>query len=687
MRISRFVLNNIGPYVDKNEFIFNIDNIDKNVVLIGGKNGGGKTTFFNALKIAMYGPRAFGYEGVSSKYVTKLKEIINTNVSYINGKTAGITLDLYFEDDIYKPIYTIDRSWLFTVNSITEQCSIFKNGELLDDISKNDFELYLYNLMSPKLFNFYFFDGEHIGEYFLDNSRENNFKNSFLQLAGLDNISYMIKNFNRLALKKNKDTKIAKEYSEQKKIFDAAVTVMKMHEDCLKGTQQSIKEIEDEIIACEKQYYSKGRVSAKEWKEINIKLAEEENKRAQIYKQQKDLANTHLPFIIMEKQLRKVVSRLESAEESSNKKICIDELNDINFIEFLRSEGIKSPERVLENLKGFMGYEETVEDIFGLSRLESKEVRNKIITKLENSMADIDSLNKQISLSLSVSKELRAKLANSDENVIAEFESTIEELKSRKALYESTLDLTNDRYLKSKVDCEYKELLFQKTKLQYEEELKSKSVSNVVNKAVLAFGGFEDLIIKDQTKKVEKAFSAIFNKIINKKGFIDGIKIDDDLNVHPYYYQVYDVAEIQTLLEKHSVGVVAKSLALINEEDLLNIPNIGKIKLKVENTKVFSKGERQVFIMSLYLALMSLKPVSLPFIIDTPFARIDAEHRSNIINYFFKKLSGQVFILSTDEEIVGKSEKELEDSVSDKYLLSFKESGKTEVCANKYFGV
>ena len=42
----------------------------------------------------------------------------------------------------------------------------------------------------------------------------------------------------------------------------------------------------------------------------------------------------------------------------------------------------------------------------------------------------------------------------------------------------------------------------------------------------------------------------------------------------------------------------------------------------------------------------------MPYIVDTPFARIDKEHRGKILDRFFKRLNGQVIILSTDEEIV-----------------------------------
>lgn len=685
MKIKKLVLNNIGPYVNENVFNFNVEG-DNNIVLIGGKNGGGKTTFFNALKIAMYGARAFGYEGASSKYVAKLREIINTDVTYLNKKKTGIVLELFFEDDIYKPTYTIERKWILTTNSIQEECIVKKDGVILNDISRNDFELFLYNLMSPKLFNFYFFDGEHIGEYFLENNKEVNFKNSFLQLAGLDNISYMISNFNRMSLRRNKESKCVKEYLCNKKIYNESENQINIDLDNIRTINENLKRIEDEMILFEKQYYGKGRVSQKEWKILNQQLLEQEEMRANIYKQQKELANTHLPFIIMKKQLLNVVNKLNIEEENSNKKICIEELENNNFVNFLEVNGVHNAKYVFEQFKNAIGLKAN-DDVFGLSRLDSKNVRNKIDKKLGESIYDIELLNKKIKKSLLESKKIRELLANSNLALIEEFENKRSELLKIKDDLNKKLLLLEEEYRLHKVDMEYKKTIYEKSKKLYEEELRDRSVNNIVNRAVLAFEGFEEIIIKNQTLKVEKAFCSIFTKMINKKGFVDGIYIDKDLNVIPYVNKYIKTSELKDMLTKYSTKTVADNLSLVKKEQLNELKDTEYTKLKIENKKVFSKGERQIFIMSLYLALMSLKPLSLPFIIDTPFARIDKEHRSNIINVFFKALKGQLFILSTDEEITGKYEEELKEKISNKYLLSFIEAGKTTVVENKYFEV
>ena len=112
-----------------------------------------------------------------------------------------------------------------------------------------------------------------------------------------------------------------------------------------------------------------------------------------------------------------------------------------------------------------------------------------------------------------------------------------------------------------------------------------------------------------------------------------------------------------------------------NEDDYIDVP--------MEIKSPFSQGEKQVYIMSIYLALMQISRVEVPFVIDTPFARIDKEHRHNIIDNFFTKLKGQVFILSTDEEINNTYTAKLSDKVSEQYLLKFESRGKTEVLKNQ----
>ena len=95
---------------------------------------------------------------------------------------------------------------------------------------------------------------------------------------------------------------------------------------------------------------------------------------------------------------------------------------------------------------------------------------------------------------------------------------------------------------------------------------------------------------------------------------------------------------------------------------------------------------RRLVISSKYQALSQLNKINVPYIVDTPFARIDKEHRGKILSQFFKKLNGQIIILSTDEEIVGEYRESISDIISNTFVLNHTANGNTEILANTYFG-
>jgi DNA sulfur modification protein DndD len=65
-----------------------------------------------------------------------------------------------------------------------------------------------------------------------------------------------------------------------------------------------------------------------------------------------------------------------------------------------------------------------------------------------------------------------------------------------------------------------------------------------------------------------------------------------------------------------------------------------------------SAGEEQIFTLALIHAIAEVSGRDFPFVVDTPLARLDEEHRLGVLRYFTER-TGQVILLSTDTEVTG----------------------------------
>lgn len=227
-----------------------------------------------------------------------------------------------------------------------------------------------------------------------------------------------------------------------------------------------------------------------------------------------------------------------------------------------------------------------------------------------------------------------------------------------------------------------------KAKASYEAVLKKQSINDISARALLAFDELQTVLYEKSIRKVEEGFQRYFNSLINKSDLIDGIHIDSNLNVLPYKNKTFDTSELKKTINKNGSEYVIAQIGLHAYEILQEKMSAGEqeIVLPVEVKQRLSAGEKQIFIMALYQALSQLNKIDVPYIVDTPFARIDKEHRGKILEQFFKQLNGQVIILSTDEEIVGDYCNVISDIVSNTFVLNHTINGNTEILSDTYFG-
>ena len=83
--------------------------------------------------------------------------------------------------------------------------------------------------------------------------------------------------------------------------------------------------------------------------------------------------------------------------------------------------------------------------------------------------------------------------------------------------------------------------------------------------------------------------------------------------------------------------------------------------------------------------LIKISQRPLPFIIDTPLARLDVKNRNNIVNNFFPNASHQIIILSTDTEIDQNYHGILKNKISREMVLDFNDE-KTRIIPGYFWG-
>jgi len=96
-----------------------------------------------------------------------------------------------------------------------------------------------------------------------------------------------------------------------------------------------------------------------------------------------------------------------------------------------------------------------------------------------------------------------------------------------------------------------------------------------------------------------------------------------------------------------------------------------------------SAGERQLLAISVLSALIRERKGRFPVVVDTPLARLDRKHREALIHNFFAKVSHQVLVLSTDEEVEGPVYDALQHHMSREYVLTFDDAKHCSIASLK----
>ncbi len=245
---------------------------------------------------------------------------------------------------------------------------------------------------------------------------------------------------------------------------------------------------------------------------------------------------------------------------------------------------------------------------------------------------------------------------------------------------------------------------YTRAKNQYSASLQNNNVLELSSNLTDYLDALLATLSKDKLKLIEDNFIEIFSLIIRKNEYVSSIVIDDNFDTTLYVARDYASFEVENIITNLGINDISKKYGLMFIEDLLTKFNISSLDEVIKHfntnptmelielrTKVnvndFSKGEKQIYILCLIWALIKSSGIDVPFIIDTPYARIDETHRKALTLEYLPNISKQVIILSTNEEIDANLYNVIKPYICDEYLLLYNEKGRKTEVKKGYFEV
>ncbi|MBE9054218.1 DNA sulfur modification protein DndD [Nostocales cyanobacterium LEGE 11386] len=166
MIFLELVLQNFGPYCGRQ--VINLDpKIDEEnsypIILLGGMNGGGKTTLMDAIRLALYGHRAQCSTRGNLSYSDFLTQCVNSHTA----PTEKTRVELVFEHiENDQPVkYRIVRTWEKNPKDGKDNLGILGEDDTWPlEALVNIWDEYIENILPLGISNLFLFDGEQVKE-------------------------------------------------------------------------------------------------------------------------------------------------------------------------------------------------------------------------------------------------------------------------------------------------------------------------------------------------------------------------------------------------------------------------------------------------------------------------------------------------------------------------------------------
>ncbi len=662
MKIDRIIFENFRPFYGHVDIDLTTDN-DKNIILIGGKNGHGKTNFLLGVVWCLYGEligkvdKSFKAEIVNN-YPQFLDRILNDDKKREGGKEFSVELkfsDVSYGDDGRPSVITVKRS--YNIESQKEELSILSiDDEQLvstDDERRNFINNYL---VPMEIARFVFFDAEKISQIAdLTTGKQaqlmNNTLGNMLGLNTYQNLLNEIEVYIRSLKRESSTSEVQKQITNIENVIKLSKQSIKTKEANLEEKNSEVAKISLKIEELEIQINKKGDNDNTDMQALHKKRSDLKEQRNEMQIKFNEMTDV-IPLLMLSGLLQETKEHIEIEENNKNDKTAQNNFTEKVglFIEELFNEG-----------------EMPTPDI----SLKQKIFYDKKSTQLVDCFLDDQH------------KESLAFEHNLDQSKIKDLQDLYNDTKSKSNA--NLIDIITG-FSKKKDDCDQLDRQIKKIELTTADDLtkslidsKNNSQSEKYN-LIKEIGGLENEISKTESEIItnEKRLSFLYDKAKTNK------KNQEKIKLSKKYMKVLDdfikeekeekketiknklLEELQHLWHKQLVNNV--ELTILPDDKGMEVELFNKSNNTIQS-KELSKGEQQIYVSALLKAILDSSIHSLPVLIDTPLGRLDSEHRDNILKNYYPTLSTQVVVFSTDTEITTSKRTEIEEYIANSYLI------------------
>jgi DNA sulfur modification protein DndD len=660
MIFLELVLQNFGPYAGKQ--VINLDpRIADNphpIILLGGMNGGGKTTLMDSIRLALYGQRAQCSTRGNLSYSDFLTQCVNSKATPAE-KTRIELLFEHIEDD--KPVkYRIVRYWEKNPKDGKDTLGILGDDDTWPESLVNIWDDYIENLLPLGISNLFLFDGEQVKELAEQETPPPIVIEAIRGLLGLELADKLTVDLDILINRKRKelaDSKDLADLEEIEKKLSQQQEDYQVIEEKLAIFKNQVEELETIQREALDKFVSEGGKIARDRSHLEQQQKEKNNAADSIRQSMIELAADALPLALIPNLISQVQAQGTKEFRYQQVQLARDVLieRDKRLLEWLSQLKIASEQ--VDKIQSFLT--EDAENLYtGYSQIDAPWLEAD-----EESLTQLDNIRYHLQNGKLSAKQQLANLKSIEEElvVLARQVQTAAEPEAYQKLREAVEEAQN-QVIQAKANYEttrrsLAELAetIEKTKKELREytdkNIDSKNREHIITSATKVqetLKLFREKLTLRKLNKLEEEVKNCFLYLLHKSDLVFRIAID------------------------------TKTFALsLFDFDGKPVP---KHRL--------SAGEKQLLAIAFLWGLAKVSGLRLPVAIDTPLGRLDSSHRQNLVEKYFPAASHQVILLSTDTEI-GKKEVETlrkNEAIAREYLLKYDSSTRqTTVIDNKYF--